>query len=148
MLTSPRQATAGSSSKAIHQLQVVARALFCNPSPGPHSSINTTIAHRNRVTRCIDRLHNSIMAEPQIKPEPDAAASPFMDEADETPDLEFYDRMPGPDADAYSRMYLTRVPNYVWEAWSKLDDDAEIEIGTIRQWTDQTGKPVRQPASK
>jgi transcription initiation factor TFIIF subunit beta len=89
------------------------------------------------------------MAEPQIKPEPDAGASPFMDEADETPDLEFYDRMSGPDADAYIRMYLTRVPNYVWEAWSKLDDDAEIEIGTIRQWTDQTtGKPVRQPASK
>jgi hypothetical protein len=112
-----------------------------------HSSINTTIADCNRVARCIDRLQNSNMAEPQIKPEPDTG-SPFMDEADETPDLEFYDRMPGPDADAYNRMYLTRVPNYVWEAWSKLDDDAEIEIGTIRQWTDQTGKPVWQPAAK
>lgn len=80
------------------------------------------------------------MAEqPQIKPDPDAG-SPFMDEVDETPDLEFYDKLP--DADAYSRMYLTRLPNYVWEAWSKLDDDAEIEIGTIRQWTDETGKMV------
>ncbi|KAL2024168.1 hypothetical protein VTK56DRAFT_9324 [Thermocarpiscus australiensis] len=78
------------------------------------------------------------MAEqPQIKPDPDAG-SPFVDEAlDETPDLEFYDT--SPDADAYSRMYLARLPNYVWQAWSKLDDDAEIEIGTIRQWMDKDG---------
>ncbi|KAK4240672.1 transcription initiation factor IIF, beta subunit-domain-containing protein [Achaetomium macrosporum] len=79
------------------------------------------------------------MAEqPQIKPDPDAG-SPFMDEAldEENPDLEFYDKLP--DADAYSRMYLARLPNYVWEAWSKMDDDAEIEIGTIRQWMDKDG---------
>lgn len=88
------------------------------------------------------------MAEPpQIKPDPDAVAAdpPFMDEADETPDLEFYDKLPN--ADPYSRMYLTRLPNYVWEAWSKLDDDAEIEIGTVRQWTDGTGKTVSLPPS-
>ncbi|AEO54442.1 hypothetical protein MYCTH_2297030 [Thermothelomyces thermophilus ATCC 42464] len=77
------------------------------------------------------------MAEPQIKPDPDAGSS-FVDEVDETPDLEFYDKLP--DADAYSRMYLTRLPNYVWEAWSKLDEDEEIEIGTIRQWIDENGK--------
>jgi len=71
----------------------------------------------------------------QIKPDPDAA-TPFMDEADETPDLEFYDA----NGDANSRMYLTRLPNYVWDAWAGLDDDAEIEIGTIRQWTDEAGK--------
>jgi transcription initiation factor TFIIF subunit beta len=81
------------------------------------------------------------MAEqPQIKPDPDAGAS-FMDEADETPDLEFYDVA----EDSNSRMYLTRLPNYVWDAWAGLDDDAEIEIGTIRQWTDETGKQVRLP---
>ncbi|KAH6630705.1 transcription initiation factor IIF, beta subunit-domain-containing protein [Chaetomium sp. MPI-SDFR-AT-0129] len=77
------------------------------------------------------------MSEPIIKPEPDTGAS-FVDEVDETPDLEFFDKLP--DADAYNRMYLTRLPNYVWEAWSKLDDDDEIEIGTVRQWTDETGK--------
>jgi transcription initiation factor TFIIF subunit beta len=77
----------------------------------------------------------------QIKPDPDAG-SPFMDEAldEENPDLEFYDKLP--DADAYSRMYLARLPNYVWEAWSKLDDDAEIEIGTVRQWSDKDGNLV------
>lgn len=81
------------------------------------------------------------MAEqPQIKAEPDTG-SPFMDEAlDESPDLEFYDKLP--DADAYSRMYMARLPKYVWEAWSKLDDDAEIEIGTIRQWSDKEGNLV------
>ncbi|KAL2159320.1 hypothetical protein VTH06DRAFT_2755 [Thermothelomyces fergusii] len=84
------------------------------------------------------------MAEPQIKPDPDAGSS-FVDEVDETPDLEFYDKLP--DADAYSRMYLTRLPNYVWEAWSKLDEDEEIEIGTIRQWVDENGKTVRMSCS-
>jgi transcription initiation factor TFIIF subunit beta len=78
--------------------------------------------------------------QPQIKPDPDAG-SPFMDEAlDETPDLDFYDKLP--EADKYSKMYLARLPTYVWQAWSKLDDDAEIEIGKIRQSTDKDGKLV------
>jgi transcription initiation factor TFIIF subunit beta len=86
------------------------------------------------------------MAEqPQIKPEPDAGPQ-FMDEAlDETPDLEFYDKQS--DADGYSRMYLARLPSYVWDAWSKLDDDAEIEIGTIRQWMDKDGNLVSRAVS-
>ena len=33
-------------------------------------------------------------------------------------------------------MYLARLPHSLWEAWSKLDDDAEIQIGTIRQWNE------------
>lgn len=78
--------------------------------------------------------------QPQIKQEPDAG-TPFMDEAlDETPDLEFFDKEPG--TDNFNRMYLARLPSYLWEAWSKLDDDAEIEIGTIRQWVDKDGALV------
>ncbi|KAL2257861.1 hypothetical protein VTK26DRAFT_9070 [Humicola hyalothermophila] len=73
---------------------------------------------------------------PQIKTEPDTG-SPFVDEIDETPDLEFFEKDSG--SDDYGRMYLARLPSYVWEAWSKLDDDAEIEIGTIRQWADKDG---------
>ncbi|ERS96071.1 transcription initiation factor TFIIF subunit beta [Sporothrix schenckii 1099-18] len=57
-------------------------------------------------------------------------------------DLEFYDAtQPG---DPFGNMYLVRVPPYVWEAWDKLDDDAEIEIATVRQWTEvdkKTGEP-------
>ena len=29
-------------------------------------------------------------------------------------------------------LYLTRIPKYLWETWSKLKDDDEIRIGTIR----------------
>ncbi len=32
----------------------------------------------------------------------------------------------------FQRLYLARVPKFLWEAWEKLDDDAEIQIGTIR----------------
>ena len=68
---------------------------------------------------------------PEIKPDPDAlGASPsLLDEDDiyeDAGDLEFNNDP------KYQSLYLARVPNYVWEAWSKLDDDAEIQIGTIR----------------
>ncbi|KAK0723981.1 transcription initiation factor IIF, beta subunit-domain-containing protein [Apiosordaria backusii] len=78
-----------------------------------------------------------------IKPEPDAGnGAPFMpmeDLLDESADLEFYDKFEDT-ADTYDRMYLTRLPSYLWEAWSKLDDDAEIEIGKIRQFQNKDGK--------
>jgi transcription initiation factor TFIIF subunit beta len=66
-----------------------------------------------------------------IKPDPDTkGASPaFLADDDiyeDAGDLEF-NRDP-----AWQGLYLARVPKGVWEAWSKLDDDAEIELGTIR----------------
>ena len=72
------------------------------------------------------------MAETLIKQDPDApGASPgvFTDDDiyEDAGDLEF-----NPDPN-FQKLYLARVPRYVWEAWSKLDDDAEIRIGTIRQ---------------
>lgn len=52
-------------------------------------------------------------------------------------DLEFFDAtQPGNPA---GNMYLVRVPPYVWESWDKLDEDAEIQVATLRQWT-ETGK--------
>ncbi|KAM7193499.1 putative transcription initiation factor [Naviculisporaceae sp. PSN 640] len=73
------------------------------------------------------------MAEPTIKPDPEAG-SPFVeDELDESTDLDFYD--PNVGEGTLNRMYLARLPKYVWDAWSTLDDDAEIEIGKIRQFT-------------
>jgi transcription initiation factor TFIIF subunit beta len=74
------------------------------------------------------------MADTLIKPDPDVkggGASPaaFNDEDiyEDAGDLEF-----NTDPE-FQKLYLARVPRYVWEAWSKLDDDAEIHIGTIRQ---------------
>jgi transcription initiation factor TFIIF subunit beta len=74
------------------------------------------------------------MADSLIKPDPGApGASPgaFTDEDiyEDAGDLEF-------NTDPkYQRLYLVRMPKYVWEQWSKLDDDAEIQLGTIRQVT-------------
>jgi transcription initiation factor TFIIF subunit beta len=76
------------------------------------------------------------MADSLIKPDPDSTggASPAAlndeDIYEDAGDLEF-----NPDPE-FQKLYLARVPRYVWEAWTKLDDDAEIHIGTIRQSTE------------
>lgn len=89
------------------------------------------------------------MAESLIKPDPDApGASPgvFTDDDiyEDAGDLEF-----NPDP-AFQKLYLARVPRYVWEAWSTLDDDAEIRIGTIRQSQEigPDGQPQVRPFSQ
>jgi transcription initiation factor TFIIF subunit beta len=74
------------------------------------------------------------MADTLIKPDPDApGASPGAaseeDIYEDAGDLEF-----NTDS-AFQALYLARVPKYVWDAWSKLDDDAEIQIGTMRHTT-------------
>jgi transcription initiation factor TFIIF subunit beta len=71
------------------------------------------------------------MADTLIKPDPEApGASPAAlseeDIYEDAGDLEFNSDP------VFQSLYLARVPKYVWEAWSKLDDDAEIQIGTLR----------------
>jgi transcription initiation factor TFIIF subunit beta len=72
------------------------------------------------------------MADTLIKPDPDIkGASPGVLAADDdiyedAGDLEFNTNH------TWQALYLARVPKGLWEAWSKLDDDAEIELGTIR----------------
>ena len=65
---------------------------------------------------------------PTVKPEPGSAgASPVGLEEDiyeDAGDLDF--------TEADQAVYLTRLPKWLWDAWSKLDDDAEIQIGMIR----------------
>lgn len=71
-----------------------------------------------------------------IKPDPEGA-SPAVFEDDiyeDAGDLEF-----NKDAD-HQAVFLARIPKELWEAWSHLDDDAEIEIGTIRAETWQEGE--------
>ncbi|KAJ9137884.1 Transcription initiation factor TFIIF subunit beta [Pleurostoma richardsiae] len=80
------------------------------------------------------------MSEPvAIKPDPEAEGSsplPADDDAFEDTgdlDLEFYDAvLPDGTKNPAHQMYLAKVPNYVWEAWSTIDDDSPIEIGKIR----------------
>ena len=71
------------------------------------------------------------MADTFIKPDPETkGASPGAladdDGYEDVGDLEF-----NPDP-AWQGLYLARVPKSIWEAWSKLDEDAEIQLGTIR----------------
>ena len=66
---------------------------------------------------------------PHVKPEPrDGAPSPYMDEEDlyeeDAGDLDF--------SQAQQQLWLSHIPRSLWETWSSLSDDEEIEIGTIR----------------
>ena len=66
---------------------------------------------------------------PAIKPDPESVGvSPAglgeEDIYEDAGDLDF--------TQANQAAYLTRLPKWLWEAWSKLDDEQEIQIGTIR----------------
>lgn len=66
-----------------------------------------------------------------MKPDPETAgASPAAltddDIYEDTGDLEF-NQDP-----AYQNIILARVPKYLWQVWSELDDDTEIQLGTVR----------------
>lgn len=85
----------------------------------------------------------------RIKPDPETEAdSPMLyaEDPEDAGDLEFYDpNLPG---DPQGTMYLARLPPYLWQAWNQiahLDDDAEIELGKVRQWQEADGQ-VRKPA--
>lgn len=66
---------------------------------------------------------------PHIKPDPETiGASPAAhtddDLYEDAGDLDF--------AGAGQDLYLTRVPKFLWERWSQLDDSQEITIGMVR----------------
>ncbi|KAL8679630.1 MAG: hypothetical protein Q9186_004091 [Xanthomendoza sp. 1 TL-2023] len=76
--------------------------------------------------------HNGVALngnESHVKVEPPSAtASPAAhsddDMYEDAGDLDF--------SRATQNLYLTRIPKYLWESWSTLDDDEEIQIGTVR----------------
>lgn len=67
-------------------------------------------------------------ASPYIKPDPDSKEGiGSFDEDDlyeDAGDLDF--------TNAAQNVWLSRIPRSLWEHWSKLDDDEEIQVGTIR----------------
>ncbi|KAF2459933.1 transcription initiation factor IIF, beta subunit [Lineolata rhizophorae] len=64
-----------------------------------------------------------------IKPEPDTESpGTFLDDDDyeDTGELNIPKDL--------NSIWLTRVPKWLWEALSKVDDDEEVKIGTIKVW--------------
>lgn len=66
---------------------------------------------------------------PFVKPDPDSkegllAGLEYEDIYEDAGDLDF--------SAAAQDVWLSRIPRSLWEHWSKLDDDEEIQIGTIR----------------
>lgn len=64
-----------------------------------------------------------------IKPDPDSkeALSGMLSDEDiyeDAGDLDF--------SQAGQNVWLTRIPNDLWKHWSHLDEDEEIQIGTVR----------------
>lgn len=56
---------------------------------------------------------------------PSAASDTYMDDADlDDPELDF--------KQAYQNIWLSKLPKHLWETLAKIDDNDEIEIGTIR----------------
>ena len=67
--------------------------------------------------------------DPRVKPDPEslgASPGPQLDDDiyEDAGDLEF--------SGAERGIYLTKFPKFLWENWSKLDDNQEIQIGTVR----------------
>jgi transcription initiation factor TFIIF subunit beta len=68
-------------------------------------------------------------AAPFIKPDPDSKEGPAGalsddDLYEDAGDLDF--------SQAGQSVWLTRIPTDLWKHWSQLDDDEEIQIGTVR----------------
>lgn len=66
---------------------------------------------------------------PAVKIEPESTIAPSASPLDEdiyedAGDLDF--------TEADQKVYLTRLPKILWETWSKLDEDQEIQVGTLR----------------
>jgi hypothetical protein len=129
---SPRQRRAPLTSLLIHSKLLTPgdneqRNLTCDLSPSAEPSPASSLLNGGTpITRLL-----RTMADTSIKPDPEApGASPAAlsedDIYEDAGDLEFNSDP------VFQSLYLARVPKYVWEAWSKLDDDAEIQIGTLR----------------
>lgn len=66
---------------------------------------------------------------PYVKPDPDSkeAAAAALDDDDlyeDAGDLDF--------SNSAQNLWLSRIPRSLWEHWNKLDEDEEIELGTVR----------------
>src|SRR5690606_17797114 len=84
----------------------------------------TRIGHPSQRVNIMNNM--TIKTEPGIKPEPIEMKMEEDDEGlyEETGDLDM--------TLASTGVWLVKVPNWLMERWNEIDDDEEIQIGTIR----------------
>lgn len=68
-------------------------------------------------------------ASPYIKPDPDSKDAIHTDIGDDdmyedAGDLDF--------SNSAQSVWLSRIPRSLWQNWENLDDDEEIQVGTVR----------------
>ncbi|KAL2352334.1 transcription initiation factor IIF, beta subunit family protein [Cryomyces antarcticus] len=69
---------------------------------------------------------------PLIKPDPEISSPTTVmdeDQYEDTGELQLFDPN-----DVTSGVWLTKIPKYLWEAWSTMEDDEQIQIGKLRVW--------------
>jgi transcription initiation factor TFIIF subunit beta len=89
----------------------------------------------------------------QVKPDPDAMYIKDDPDSKDTvladiDDDDLYEDAGDLDFTAAAQnVWMSRLPRQLWEHWSQLDDDEEIEIGTVRIEGDANDlKRVRSPS--
>lgn len=85
----------------------------------------------------------------EVKDEPGLSPmTPFEDDDlyEDAGDLSFYDPN-GPED--YNNVSLMRVSHDLWNRWSEINDDQEIQIGTMRVWEEpvKVGNQVKNVVS-
>ena len=98
-------------------------------------------------------MADSFKAESSVKSEvkDEASASPpALDDDDlyeDAGDLSFYDSNGPAQLDSLS---LMRIPRDLWKRWAELNDDQEIQIGTMRIWDEpaKVGNATKNVVSK
>lgn len=93
----------------------------------------------SKLSAMFPRVKQEDASTPYIKADPDSKDTVLADIDDEdlyedAGDLDF--------TSAGQNVWLSRIPRSLWEHWSKLDDDEEIPLGTVRVEGD-TNNPKR-----
>lgn len=90
--------------------------------------------------------------DPQIKPDPDTKSPGGPGFADVDDMYEDTGELNIPPDFPERQVWLTRVPKWLWEVLSKVDDDDEVEIGRMLEWKEgnetKTKLQLRQTVDK
>ena len=131
--------------KHVH-LNVKSLPCVCTLSSQGQQPFQTSVLHECQLqhshTLCYSE-NNDSMAETGS---PEYSNDPGHDEDvyEDAGDLEFQNRNSDGSSNLNDRMFLVRLPVELWQAWSNIDDDQEIQIGRIRKWEEDETKIVGQ----